>query len=93
MKIRIVKTPPGSVAPEEIRKQWVGVEIPVAEGVEDGDSLWVGKQNVGGYIVNINEAIEALQEAGKVDAAEFWEGIRNCLGDKLRFKKEYCEIV
>ncbi|MBP9836977.1 MAG: hypothetical protein KBC78_04060 [Candidatus Pacebacteria bacterium] len=93
MKIRIISTPPGSVAPEEIRKQWVGVEIPVAEGGEPEGALWVGQQNVGGYVVSITDAIDALRTAGKERAAQFWEEIQASIGDKLRFKKECCEIV
>lgn len=93
MKIRIISTPPGSVAPEEIRKQWVGIEIPVlTENTQEG-SLWTGQENAGGYIVNITDAISALRAAGKDRAADFWEEIQFSIGDNLRFKKEHCEVV
>ena len=93
MRIRIISTPPGSVAPEEIRKQWVGIEIPVLPEEEPRGSLWTGKQNAGGHVVNIGDAIAALRTAGKDQAADFWEEVRGHIGSKLRFKKECCEVV
>ena len=93
MKIRIISTPPGSVAPEEIRKQWVGIEIPILPEEELRGSLWTGEQNAGGYVVSIGDAIDALRTAGREQAADFWEEIQAHIGNKLRFKKECCEVV
>ncbi len=44
-KIKIIGVPP-SFAPEEIRKQWVGVEIPLAENPipEGQDSFQIGNR-------------------------------------------------
>lgn len=92
MIIRIIATPPG-FTPEIVRQQWVGIQIPV---VEDGDpqgSLWTGQQNASGYVVNTADAIKALRDAGKEEAAQFWEVIQDSIGNKLRFKKECCEVV
>jgi len=44
-------------------------------------------------MVNAADAIQALRNAGKNEAADFWEVIRFSFGEKLRFKKECCEIV
>ncbi len=93
MKIRITSTPPGSVAPEEIRKQWVGIEIPVLPDGDSEGSLWMSQQNAGGHVVDIIAAINALRTAGRDRAADFWEGIRPSIGDRLRFKKECCEVL
>ncbi|MCX6797093.1 MAG: hypothetical protein NTX98_01280 [Candidatus Doudnabacteria bacterium] len=79
-KIRIVKTPPGEML-EEVRRQWVGIEIPLAAFDDKaryttGTSL--GKpQDENGYEVLAIEAIDALQnkciklnEAGKFEEYE-----------------------
>ena len=93
MNIRIVKMPPG-FAPEEIRAQWVGVEIPYIPG--ECDSLkggaWTGEENGNGYIVTTDDAIKSLVDSGKVEAAEYWNEILSFGGGVLRFGKEYCEV-
>ncbi len=95
MKIRITGTPPG-FAPEEIRAQWVGVEIPI-DGAAVNESLsmpgkWSGSENSDGYTVATEDAIAALKQAGKDEAAAFWQEVRN-LGSVLRFKKDVCELL
>lgn len=92
MKIRIEMVPLG-FAPEEIRKQWVGVEIPLPDDeviLESG--RWTGTDNENGYVVFTADAVRALWEAGRLDAAEYWEGI-GFIGKVLRFKKELCSLV
>lgn len=92
-KIRITQTPPGS-APNHIRDDWVGVEIPLAKdpaGEEDG--FWSGTENSGGHMVNMVDAIEALRAAGKEEAAEYWEDVRQASGFQLRFLTECCELI
>lgn len=95
-KIRITKTPAG-FAPQEIRDQWVGVEIPLMNQ-EDADKLqnsgqWNASEQHGGPIVHIEDAINALKQAGKTEAASFWNDVRSRLGTELRFGVEYCEYV
>lgn len=87
-KIRIVAVPPG-FAPKEIRQQWVGVEIPLS-GEDPTGGIWVGTGNENGYVVSADDAISALRNAGKDDAADFWEGLR---GTALRFNKQVCEPI
>ena len=72
---------PQGAAPQTIREQWIGVPLPVREktlneaaetpiytdALTDEQVLNVEAVPVYGY-----DAIEALQEAGRDDAAEFW---------------------
>jgi hypothetical protein len=91
-KIRITSTPPG-FAPEEIRKQWIGIEIPIM-GIEDpktAGNLRTGTENLGGYEVSPKEAVEALKKAGKHEAVKFWTPYISA--PKFVFKKEVCEVI
>jgi hypothetical protein len=92
-RIRIISTPPGSAAPEKIRKQWVGIELPVVPAKEQDNTGWVGNANEGGYVVYTADAIKALREAGKDEAADFWEEIKQMTGEQLRFGAQFCAIV
>jgi hypothetical protein len=94
--IRIVKTPPG-FAPEEIRSQWVGVEIPLATSEELAKnplsgSIRIGNQNTDGYVVLTENAVAALEVAGKGAAVDYWEKIL-VFGRYLQFKKDVCELI
>ncbi|MFA5052949.1 MAG: hypothetical protein WC565_02750 [Parcubacteria group bacterium] len=93
-KIVIVKMPPG-FAEERIRKQWCGLQIPLAtpeELKEDPPSnISIGAENRGGYFVLRSQAIKALRHAGKNEAADFWESLP--IGRYLRFNKDCCELV
>lgn len=92
-RIRIIATPPG-FAPEEIRKEWVGIEIPVNREeinkllLEPG--VWSGNTSDPGYAVLAGDAIHALETAGKHEAAEFWRGIPSSV---YKFKADVCEVV
>ncbi len=90
-KIKIIDTPPG-FAPEEIRKQWIGVIIPLSENPipEDKVVIRIGNQNRGGYKVRGSEAVSALKEAGKHEAAEFWQPYS---GGEFEFKKKFCKLI
>ncbi len=93
--IRIVSTPPGQ-APEEIRRQWIGVEILLPEPESGGIQMGVlgGKaENTGGYQVETITAIEALRKKSP-EAVEWWEAnVPLAEIPRLVFSKEVCELV
>lgn len=92
-RIRIVLTPPG-FAPENIRKEWIGVEIPLVTQEqldEDPPVGRIGNENVGGYVVLLSAAVTALRKAGKQEAADFWDSLS--IGTYLEFKRDVCERV
>lgn len=92
--IRIVSVPPG-FAPEAIRKQWVGIRIPLATKKErrlnPPSRFGIGSSNQGGFLVLRSKAVEALRDAGRNRAADYWGDTQ--LGYYLQFKKEVCEQV
>lgn len=90
-KIKIIDVPPG-FAPEHIRKQWVGIEIPLTQNpIPEGKEVArIGNDNTGGYQVNGVDAVKALREADKNEAADFWEDYSS---GKFKFKKEVCEVI
>lgn len=99
MKIRIIETPSGE-APENIREQWVGLVLPVDTFVD----LRIGVQesmlggppepeNIDGFPVKIEDAVNALKEAGRLKAALWFEN--NFFGrdaTHLIFGKSFCEL-
>jgi hypothetical protein len=96
-KIKIIATPSGE-APEWVRKEWIGLELPVVEvDIENGIQFGVVKggppQNLGGYSVETTNAIKILKEQSP-EAAQWW--LENPLlkfMDVLVFKKEFCELI
>jgi hypothetical protein len=98
-RIRIVALPPGE-APEEIRRAWIGVELPTASTWEGGPSGVVGvlsnraAGDCEGYAVDA-EAVSIL--AAKVPAAAAWwhRNAPHVLagGYQLVFPAEVCERV
>lgn len=93
--IRITDVPPGSLAPLAIRLQWVGVEIPLATEDELRQNPIAGKlgsQNDGGHIVLRSKAIEALRDAGREEAADYWESFPP-IGMYLQFKQDVCAFI
>lgn len=101
MKIRIIAVPPGQ-APQRIREQWVGVEIPVIEQPPPGQQFGVlgGKpdpRNARGYLVGTDEAIQALSKKSS-EAAAWWrawreETVAGQLAAGLVFAREVCEEI
>ncbi|KND50854.1 MAG: hypothetical protein AB202_00410 [Parcubacteria bacterium C7867-007] len=92
--IRIIKTPPGTLAPVGVRKQWVGVIIPLVTEEElraNPIAGTIGNQNRDGYIVLRSKAIAALRAADREGVATYWEHIP--LGMYLQFHKNVCELV
>jgi hypothetical protein len=90
--IKIIETPPG-FASEEIRKQWVGVTIPLLPDVETEAArrMFKPSESSGGHIVDGHEAVEALVSAGRHDAASFWA--RPHPPRYLQFAQNVCEVV
>jgi len=93
-KIKFIATPPG-FAPEHIREQWLGVELPILgteDPVEGLKQIRTGIENLGGYEVATKDALQALKDAGKEEAVEFWTPLLKH-APKLVFKKEVCELI
>lgn len=90
-KIKIVSTPPG-FAPQHIRDEWVGIEIPLPtkeQLSEDPPSgVSIGNENANGYNVLTSDAITALKNAEKQKSAIFWQ--RLGIGRYLRFSRNVC---
>lgn len=98
---RVVTIPQG-FAPEWVRKQWVGVTLPLAEGryveVNTNISLTVGQlapEYVRGFSVQTDLAIEALYQAGRSEAADWWNRWFSVhpLTRWLRFLETECELT
>lgn len=102
MLIRIISVPEGE-APEEIRKDWVGVVLPVSrtsglgpagafirKGVESGQFI----SSANGYAVLTADAIRALELAGKTGAASYWKARKMLVAtDELIFRQEEGQII
>jgi hypothetical protein len=74
-RIRVTATPPGD-APEEIRRAWIGLELPLSKvGVQDLDGEGVlsrrGAGSVRGYVV-LGKTAVALLASQAPEAAEWW---------------------
>lgn len=92
-KVRITKVPPG-FANEKIRAQWVGVEIPLVDGEEAAEAearMDRTSASAGGYIVRGSDAVQALMDAGRHEAASFWG--RPVPAPHLRFARDCCEVI
>jgi len=96
-KIRIVSTPPGA-APEWVRREWVGLEIPLAKDVSSDLSLLTSNKPNGikCYEVNAKEAVEILRGKSP-EAAAWWDENRPLWKNSLfvprfSFPKENCEL-
>lgn len=106
MRIRITSVPAGG-APLKIRKQWVGMVLPVDLVVPEEVSVFLvgdidgitgqpysaDDLNLTGYSVLKSEAINALREAGRVEAADYWQALVRTGHDVLIFSRQFCEVV
>lgn len=96
-RIKIISTPPGQ-APLWVREKWVGLVLPVAENDDGVGSLQVGvrggrAQNLGGYEIETQKAIELLEEISP-NAALWWKNNMNLeIIPRLVFRREVCEVV
>jgi hypothetical protein len=93
MKIRIIRVPPGG-APYVIRKDCVGLVLPVCGGIEMGRGD-PDDPNDNDYPVLARDAIVALRSANKEEAARFWEELFEDRQDRkpLFFAQRCCEVV
>ena len=93
--IRIIRTPPGE-PPKWVRKEWIGVEIPLPEQEPDGvqmGALGGEAKNTDGYQVKTREAVKALQKKSP-KAADWWDKNTSlALTTHLVFSKSVCEVI
>ncbi len=93
--IKIIATPPGQ-APEWVREEWIGVEIPIPKQPSRGIQMGVrgGKaENAGGHQVDTREAMEALRKKSP-EAADWWEqNVPLASIPSLVFSKDVCEVI
>lgn len=77
-KVKIITVPPGG-APFAVRREWIGLELPLIEDdLEPGvfRSVTGGKpdpRSFGGFPVKTEDAIKALRDNNREDAADWWE--------------------
>jgi hypothetical protein len=99
--LRIVQTPPGE-APEEIRRAWVGVELPLRRGQTervDLKSVGVlsqqGFEITTGYAVDGRAAVNALDSQAPHAGAWWREHAPHVVarGYRLMFPSDVCEVV
>ena len=94
--IDIIDVPPGE-APEWVRKEWVGLRLPISNDQETKGLVQIGvlggeSQHRGGYRIDTAEAITALRGVSP-EAAGWWE--TNVALDFIKcltFKKDVCRI-
>ncbi len=99
-RIRIIDTPPGQ-APEWVRKQWVGLELTVADEPQDDEprvqygARGGASQNLGGYKIDAEVALGALAEKSLL-AARWWEDHAPTAflpSSMLVFRRDVCEVI
>src|SRR5258708_18523619 len=96
-RIKIVDTTPGQAA-EWVRKEWIGLELPVEENVDtEGGAQFGAKggkpENLGGYPIRTEDALSALREKSP-KAAQWWEdNVPLEVVPRLVFKRDVCEVV
>jgi hypothetical protein len=96
--VRITALPPGE-APEDIRRAWIGLELPIVNGPAEGPVFGVVSHHAArcgaGYAVNGAEAVRRLA-AKAPDAAAWWRtNAPHVLtgGYQLVFPADVCERV
>ncbi len=95
-QVKIVAVPPGQ-APLEVRQQWVGMVLPVAENLPPGTTemgVLGGKpENSGGYPVETMVAIQELEKKSP-EAASWWKShVNPALMPWLSFQRAVCKII
>jgi hypothetical protein len=100
--VRIIGVPSGE-APIEIRKEWVGLVLPLMPGRDDpyqlsGRGFLSGKASTEpmiGYLVSAHEAVEILASKAP-DAATWWRTFARPYitpGKAFMFEEHVCEQV
>ena len=91
--IKIIATPPGQ-APEEVRQQWVGLTIPLAQQEKGGFQMGVlggTANNLGGYQVLSKDSFALL--LAKSLTAYLWFAENAFFGSHLVFARAVCEFL
>lgn len=94
-RFKIIAMPPGQ-APEWVRKEWIGLELPMIpmESVLFQVGVFGGTpEKLDGYPADAQVAIDLLSKKSP-KAAEWWrDNAPHVLADSLVFKKEVCEVI
>lgn len=93
--IEIIQIPKG-VAPEEIRRLWLGAILPLAseEDINNaGVTFQLGEDKKNSYIVLTCEAIKTLKDQDKEALADYLEIHKNIFSPVRIFRNEYCKLV
>lgn len=91
--IKIIAVPPGQ-APEEVRREWVGLVIPLPPQEIGGFQMGVrggAAKNLGGYQVYSRDAFSLL--LAKSPEACRWFVANAFFGSHLVFAREVCELL
>ncbi len=90
--IRITATPLNyGFVPKPFREAWLNLKLPIATDEELARKpLGIGLNSSDVHLVPHLKAVAALREAGRENAAGFWE-LRQI--SYLRFEKGICEVV
>lgn len=78
-----VKEIPRGPAPDEIKIQWIGIPLAVREGLLQDPSTGPSDMPVAS-----EDAVVALAEYGRLEAASYWIGASIFMLGYLRFKRE-----
>jgi hypothetical protein len=96
-QIKIIAVPPGQ-APDWVRKEWVGLVLPVAENLPpvalETGVLGGKAENTGGYSIETIIAIQALVDKGSEKAAQWWiNNINLTFMPWLVFNRTVCQLL
>lgn len=99
-QVKIVIVPSGQ-APEWVRKEWVGLVLPLVENASKvervigvlGGKVDDGDEYIDGYSVETAAAVIILKEKSP-EAAQWWtKNVPFWFIPRLIFKKEDCELI
>lgn len=96
MRIRVTSVPDG-VGPRDIETTWIDLVLPIVSNANPMSPRTAafpnGTRRGRDYEVAVWDAIRLLREAGRNEAADWWN-FRLCRSDFiLVFDKEFCEVV
>ncbi|MEO6536775.1 MAG: hypothetical protein ABIT47_03695 [Candidatus Paceibacterota bacterium] len=91
MFVRIIDIPPGC-ATEDMRRAWVGLTLKLATDEEVAEQARLRRTDIPeDYVVRGRDAVDALFDAGKLEAAAYW--CRPVCPSYLEFAREVCEEI